>query len=95
MASVDFNNPANYKNCSKKLYEIYVCMPPKNTVVINKLEQADVVKMLNGKTYFTVDELERMQKNGDGRFNIISQAVNSGKAYLVSEKNPFVLCGTV
>lgn len=94
MQNVDFNNPANYKNCSKKLYEIHVCMPPKNTVVINSLEQADVVKMLNGKTYFTVDELEHMQKNGDGRFNIISQAVNSGRAYLVSDKTPFVLCGT-
>lgn len=93
-AFVDINNPSNYKNCSKKQYEIYVCMPPKNTVVINKLEQADVVKMLNGKTYFTVDELEHMQKNGDGRFNIISQAVNSGRAYLVSDKTPFVLCGT-
>ena len=92
---IDFNNPSSYRNCSKKIYEIYVCMPPKNTVVINNLEQADVVKMLNGKTYFTVDDLERMQKNGDERFNIISQAVNSGKAYLVSEKTPFVLCGTV
>lgn len=94
MKNVDFNNPANYKNCSKKLYEIHVCMPPKDTVVINSLEQADVVKMLNGKTYFTLDELEHMQKNGDGRFNIISQAVNSGRAYLVSDKTPFVLCGT-
>ena len=94
MAFIDINNPKNYKSCSKKLYEIYVCMPPKNTVVINSLEQADVVKMLNGKTYFTVDELEHMQKNGDGRFNIISQAVNSGRAYLVSDKTPFVLCGT-
>ena len=91
---IDINDIRNYKSCQKKLYEIHVCMPPKNTVVINSLEQADVVKMLNGKTYFTVDDLERMQKNGDGRFNIISQAVNSNKAYLVSDKTPFVLCGT-
>lgn len=95
MAIVDYNNPASYKNCSKKSYEIYVCKPPKDTVVINKLEQADAVKLLNGKTYFTVEELERMQKNGDGRFNLISQVLSAGKAYLVSDKTPFVLCGTI
>lgn len=92
----DYNSVTNYKNCSKKMYEIYVCMPPKDTVVINKLEQADVVRALNGRDYFTVDELKKMQKNsGDCRFNFISQAINAGKAYLVSDKTPFVLCGTV
>lgn len=35
---VDINNASFYKNCAKKQYEIYVCMPPKNTIVINKLE---------------------------------------------------------
>lgn len=94
MTTVDIDNPSSYKNCAKKQYEIYVCMPPKGTVVINSLEQADVVKMLNGKTYFTVDDLKRMRKNGDGRFNIIYQAVSIGKAYLVCEKTPFILCGT-
>ena len=38
ITKADWNNPASYKNCSKKSYDIYVCMPPKNTVVINKLE---------------------------------------------------------
>lgn len=94
-ARVEINNPNSYKKCSKKSYEVYVCMPPKGTVIINKLEQADVVKALNGKTYFTVEDLNKMQKNGDARFNIISQVVNSGRAYLVSDKTPFVLCGTV
>lgn len=41
---MDINNTSNYKNCSKKSYDIYVCMPPKNTIVINKLEQADIVR---------------------------------------------------
>lgn len=58
-AFVDIDNPSSYKNCAKKQYEIYVCMPPKNTIVINKLEQADVVKALGGKTYFTVEQIEK------------------------------------
>ena len=93
-SKTDFNSVTSYKNCSKKMYEIYVCMPPKDTVVINKLEQADVVKALNGREYFTVEELQKMQSSGDSRFNFISQAINAGKAYLVSDKTPFVLCGT-
>lgn len=47
-----------YKNCQKKQYTIHVCMPPKNTVVINKLEQADVVRQLDVRTSATVDDLE-------------------------------------
>ena len=94
MQNVDFNNPANYKNCSKKLYDIHVCMPPKNSVVINSLEQADVVKMLNGKTYFTAEEREKMLHNGDNRSNLVTLAIQSGRAYVVSDKTPFVLCGT-
>ena len=31
MAGVDFNNPASYKSCSKKMYDIHVCMPPRST----------------------------------------------------------------
>lgn len=41
---VDFNSPTNYKNCSKKQYEIYVCMPPKGTIVLNKLEQYKIIQ---------------------------------------------------
>lgn len=28
---VNIDDPSSYKNCAKKQYEIYVCMPPKNT----------------------------------------------------------------
>lgn len=48
-----WNNPQNYKPCKKKQYEIWVCKPPKNTVVINKLEQADAVQYAGGHTFFT------------------------------------------
>lgn len=94
-ALVDIDNPSSYKNCSKKQYEIYVCMPPKNTIVINKLEQADVVKALGGKTYFTVDQIEKMQKTDPLRLKELQQLVAQGRAYAVTDATPFVLCGTV
>ena len=94
-AFIDINNPSSYKNCAKKQYEIYVCMPPKNTIVINKLEQADVVKALGGKTYFTVDEIERMQKTNNPRLAQLQQLVSQGRAYAVTDATPFVLCGAV
>lgn len=94
-AFVDINNPSNYKNCSKKQYEIYVCMPPKNTVVINKLEQADVVKVLGGKTYFTAEQVENMQKFNPSMLAQLQQLVAQGRAYAVTNATPFVLCGTV
>ena len=94
-AFVDINNPSNYKNCSKKQYEIYVCMPPKNTVVINKLEQADVIKVLGGKTYFTAEQVEKMQKSNPSMLAKLHQLVSQGRAYAVTDATPFVLCGTV
>lgn len=92
---VDIDNPSNYRNCSKKIYEIYVCMPPKNTVVINKLEQADVIKVLDGKTYFTVEQVEKMQKSNPSMLAQLQQLVSQGRAYAVTDATPFVLCGTV
>lgn len=94
-AFVDIDNPSSYKNCAKKQYEIYVCMPPKNTIVINKLEQADVVKALGGKTYFTVEQIEKMQKYNPPMLAQLQQLVSQGRAYAVTDATPFVLCGTV
>ena len=92
---VDFNSISSYKNCSKKFYEIHVCMPPKNTVVVNKLEQAATVSQLGGKTYFTAEQIEDMQKTNPQMLALIQQLVAQGKAYAVTEQTPFVLCGTL
>lgn len=92
---VNINDISNYKNCSKKLYSIYVCKPPKNTVVINQLEQADIVRMLNGKTFFSTEEIERMQTSNPSKLMQLQQLVSQGKAYAVTDNTPFVLCGTV
>lgn len=93
--AVDFNNPANYKKCSKKNYEIYVCMPPENTVVINKLEQADVLRSMGGKEYYTATEIDNMSRHNPQKLQAIQSLVQQGKAYAVTKNTPFVLCGTV
>lgn len=93
--NVDWNNPISYKNCSKKFYDIYVCMPPKNTVLINKLEQADVVKQLGGRTYFTDTATERLKQSNPQMISTLQQLVSQGRAYAVTTATPFVLCGTV
>ena len=86
-----WNIPKNYKPCKKKQYEIHACRPPKNTVVINKLEQAQAVRACKGKTYFTVEELT---KNPQLKA-FVTELLKKGQAYLVNENTPYVLCGTV
>lgn len=92
---VNIDDSRSYKNCAKKQYEIYVCMPPKNTIVINKLEQADIVKQLRGRTYFTVDDIKRLQVQNPAMITTLQQLVGQGRAYAVTDATPFVLCGTV
>lgn len=89
-----WDDSKKYKNCQKKQYTIHVCMPPKNTIVINKLEQADVVRAFNGKTYFTVDDIERLKKSNPAWVTQLQQLAQQGRIYVVSEATPFVLCGT-
>lgn len=79
-----WDNPANYKPCKKKQYEIWVCKPPQGTVIINKLEQADAVRFVGGRTFFTASE----------RSTDLWQLFKTGRAYLVSDNQTFVLCGT-
>lgn len=86
-----WNNPQSYKPCKKKRYTMYVCMPPLWTVVINKLEYADVCNSL-GRTFFTDAEVRdnpQLQKKVQSLVNYqhVAQATTYNK--------PFVLCGTL
>lgn len=85
-----WDNPANYKKCVKKQYEIWVCQPPQGTVVINKLEQADSVSMCRGRTVFAPFEIERNPQIKA----LCEQLVTTGKAYIVNSPQTFVLSGT-
>ena len=85
-----WDNPANYKKCVKKQYEIWVCQPPQGTVVINKLEQADSVSACRGRTVFAPFEIEHNPQIKA----LCEQLVKDGKAYIVNNPQTFVLSGT-
>ena len=86
---------ANYKKCRKKFYEIHVCMPPKNTIVINKLEQYDTYVALGKKDHFTADEIAKMKISNPQMLSTLQNLVSQGKAYAVTQNTPFVLAGTI
>ena len=85
-----FEDEKNYKPCKLKQYDAYVCMPPKGTIVINKLESLGGINV--GKEYFTPEE---QLKFNDSQKNMISSLINNSNAlHFVSDKEPFVLAGT-
>lgn len=86
---------SSYKKCRKKQYDIHVCMPPKGTIVVNKFEQAKAYASLAGKTgkFPGWCNKETYEKNPQLK-QYLAGLVQSGQAYLVSDKVPFVLCGT-
>lgn len=88
---VDIDNPNNYKNCVNKQCDTYVCMPPKNTIVINKFEQASVVKQLGNRTYFTEEDIRKLQVSNPSMIDTLKQLVSQGKACAVTDATPFVL----
>lgn len=103
---VDIDNPANYRNCKKKQYEIWVCKPPIGTVVFNRLEHAKAIlqlKQLNLKGLVGDTENYTWFKppvNGGSTlievkaYNKVVSFVNQTKlGYVINERQPFVLCG--
>ena len=90
MANIDINNASLYKSCRKKLYEIWCCKPPIGTCVINKLEQADVVKQLGGRTWFSAEELVKLSRTNPQMFSYLKS-----KAYIVDANKRYVLSGTL
>lgn len=90
-----WDNTANYKKCKKKGYEVYVCAPPAGVVVINKLEQPVAVAMMGGKTYFTRSDQMRMYRGNPAQYKQLEHLCQTGGAYVVGEKTPLVISGTV
>ena len=85
---VNITDARNYKPCRKKIYEIYVCKPPIGTCVINKLEQVDIVKQCNGRTFFTAEEMQKMSMTNPQMFNYLRQ-----NAYVVDVNKRYILSG--
>ncbi len=44
----DITNISGCKKCVKKLCNVWICMPPIGTYIINKLEQPELAKALKG-----------------------------------------------
>lgn len=85
---LNINDVKGYKPCRKKVYEIFVCKPPLGTCVINKLEQADVVRQCNGKTFFTAEEMQKMSISNPQMYNFLK-----ANAYIIDTNKRYVLSG--
>lgn len=100
-----YTNVNNYKSARKVVYTIKAIRPALGTVVINKLEQPRSVLKMMGIIFndgdIVTDELRAAVMNGKTWWNPdevteeLKTLVEEGKAYIVTEKNAIVLCGTV
>ena len=95
MGNIDLNEQKNYKNCSKKAHNLYVCKPPINTVVINRLDHYEEVKKLGNKAYYTIHDLEQYKEANNSKLQYIINLVNQGVAKRVTETTPFVISDTL
>lgn len=97
MSSFIFDNPENYKSCTRKQYDAYVCMPPVNTIVLNVFENPnsiDAFRRFGNKTYFTVNDIKMLQERDIRMISLMKEEVAKGNIYVVTKEKPFVVCGT-
>lgn len=100
-----FNSVNNFKPTRKVVYAIEAIRPALGTVVINKLEQPRSVLKMQGINFqdgdVVTDELRTAVMNGrtwwdpEDVTDELKSLVAEGKAYIVTEKNPIILRGTV
>ena len=89
MTRVNIEDARNYKKCAKKSYEVYACIPEKDTLIINKLEQASLYNKLGKRDHFTAKDVHKR--------NLLEKYANeikSGAMYL-ADGDAVCLCGTV
>lgn len=95
---VDIMNPASYKACRKKQFEVWVCRPPIHTVVVDHLTQhrGSVILQNAGisENLILADVIHEWKSNGDRRFAVVRQALSNGLISVVSKPSQVVLCGT-
>lgn len=54
---IDIGDISNYKQCSFKQHELWVCIPSANVAVVNRLVQLSTLQLLKGRTYLLPSEL--------------------------------------
>lgn len=89
MKQINIEDVKNYKKTSKKSYEVYACIPKKGTLIINKLEQAELYNRTGRKDHFTAEEVEKK-----GLLQSYANEIKSGKMHL-ADGNLVCICGTV
>lgn len=82
---VDINNPANYKPCSKKSFEAYVCMPYYGAYAISSWV---ALKYKIPRRYYTQDISSRLHEN-------LKKLVSTGEIQRTNQQYPFVLCDPI
>lgn len=84
------NDPKNYKKCKKKRYNVWLCMPPLGTCVLNKLEHARFAEYITKRTWYLSGEMKYMKDSPLRE----AYAFLVKNAYITNEKNRFVISGT-
>lgn len=87
---LDINDPKSYKKCQKKIYNVWVCMPPLGTCILNKLEHARFAEYIGKRTWYLSGEMKSM-KNSPLR-EVYTFLIKN--AYITNEKDRFIVSGT-
>ena len=67
---IAIDNPSCYKKCRSKQYDCYISIPPKGTLIGNKLMYPIVEQLLNGKCYMPA-YVARMLANHKEMYSIV------------------------
>jgi hypothetical protein len=93
--STDWKNLALYSPCKLKQANMYLCMPPLGTVVINKIEHPETIRSFNGKSYFLAREVKAEQAKDSEIYKRLCKAVNTKCACVTTKEYPFVISGVL
>jgi hypothetical protein len=85
----NFTHPNSYKNCQYKIFDAYVCKPPKNVLVVNKYSHPDAYRYacMSTEPCVIVNEhtLEKLS------LPTLQNFVAQGKMQAVTDKTPYIL----
>ena len=89
----DIYNVKSYKKCHKKAYTVHLSMPPKNTVVINKVLYSDIVRQLGNKSFFLVDDYANNPTLKQNLMTLVQQnKAHCTKAFCISRYTRGTIC---
>jgi len=90
MAVIDYTNPVNYKPCSKKVFDAYLCRPPVGTAIIPKA----VAKQL-GMSRLLVARSDILNTGRRSRWVYELRANRVPGVISTSEAVPYIICDPI